>query len=290
MELSQLKQFKTIAECGSLTAAAEKLYLSQPALSAMLRKLEHELGAQLFIRKHNRILLSAAREIVLKHVNQIERQTEMMREELESFLFGESSISISFCSKGVMWYMIPFFSQTYQDIRLTISSFAEDGREAELLLDYKEHLLVTSHPIDAPGIECVAFLKDEHYITVPASHPLAGQESILITEETEIPVLHYLTQTDDIFCQRCEAFFKQFEPKIHTIVYTDYFLYMHQIRNRGVVSTTTESVMHFRDDGPDRAALRIENPELSLQYYLCYLKKNKKRVQPFLDWKLYLDL
>lgn len=288
MELSQLKQFKTIAECGSLTSAAEKLYISQPALSTMLRKLEKELGVQLFIRKHNRIFLSTAGEIVLNHVNIIDRQTENLREDLELFLQGENHIHISFCSKGIMWYIIPLFTNTYQDIRLTISSFAE-GREEELLYDNKEHLLVTSRPLDSPGVECIPFLKDEHYISVPSTHPLAGQESIFITKETEFPEIHYLSQTDDIFCRRCEAFFGQFAPKIHMIVYTDYFLYMYQIRNRRVVSTTTESVMHFRDDGPERSTLRIENPELSLQYYLCYLTRNKKRVQPFLDWNIYLE-
>ena len=51
MELTQLLQFKTIAECKTMTQAAKKLHISQPALSTGLKKLEEELGVQLFERK-----------------------------------------------------------------------------------------------------------------------------------------------------------------------------------------------------------------------------------------------
>ena len=51
MELTQLLQFKTIAECKTMTLAAEHLHISQPALSMSLKKLEEELGTPLFERK-----------------------------------------------------------------------------------------------------------------------------------------------------------------------------------------------------------------------------------------------
>lgn len=51
MELTTLLYFKTIAECDTLTHAAEILHISQPALSTALRKLEDELGVQFFERR-----------------------------------------------------------------------------------------------------------------------------------------------------------------------------------------------------------------------------------------------
>ncbi|MDR2499526.1 MAG: LysR family transcriptional regulator [Treponema sp.] len=60
MELTQLAQFKAIAECESLSRAAEKIYISQPSLSAALQKLEDELGARLFERTKGRIFLNEA--------------------------------------------------------------------------------------------------------------------------------------------------------------------------------------------------------------------------------------
>jgi DNA-binding transcriptional LysR family regulator len=50
MNLKQAKYVKTIAQCGSLTAAAKKLYVSQPSLSQMLRQIEDDIGLPIFDR------------------------------------------------------------------------------------------------------------------------------------------------------------------------------------------------------------------------------------------------
>ena len=50
MNLKQAKYVKTIAQCGSLTAAAKRLYVSQPSLSQMLRQIEDEVGLPIFDR------------------------------------------------------------------------------------------------------------------------------------------------------------------------------------------------------------------------------------------------
>ncbi|KHT63237.1 LysR family transcriptional regulator [Photobacterium gaetbulicola] len=58
MKLTQLNAFKAIIECQTVTAAAERLHLSQPAVSRLLSSLEQRLGFKLFIRKGNRLELS----------------------------------------------------------------------------------------------------------------------------------------------------------------------------------------------------------------------------------------
>lgn len=58
MKFSQLNAFKAIIECQTVTAAAERLHLSQPAVSRLLSSLEQRLGFKLFIRKGNRLVLS----------------------------------------------------------------------------------------------------------------------------------------------------------------------------------------------------------------------------------------
>lgn len=58
MKLTQLNAFKAVVECQTVTAAAERLNLSQPAVSRLLSGLEQRIGFQLFIRKGNRLELS----------------------------------------------------------------------------------------------------------------------------------------------------------------------------------------------------------------------------------------
>ena len=71
MELQQLKYFKTVASLGKISDAAEVLFISAPALSTSIARLEKELGMKLFDRASNRITLNAQGQIFLKYVNQI---------------------------------------------------------------------------------------------------------------------------------------------------------------------------------------------------------------------------
>src|SRR5260370_20757109 len=60
MELYQLRSFTAVAELGHLTRAAEKLHVSQPAMSAQIKALEDELGVALFERVPTGMILTAA--------------------------------------------------------------------------------------------------------------------------------------------------------------------------------------------------------------------------------------
>lgn len=64
MELQQLQYFVTTVQAGSVTKAAEILYISQPALSQTLRRLEKELGFSLFERRHAGIHLTLGGEVI----------------------------------------------------------------------------------------------------------------------------------------------------------------------------------------------------------------------------------
>lgn len=67
MNSNQLLHFKTIAECGNITKAAELLYISQPALSTSLRKLEEEVSRPLFIREGRNLLLTESGRVLLHY-------------------------------------------------------------------------------------------------------------------------------------------------------------------------------------------------------------------------------
>ena len=71
MELTQLQQFKVAAETGNISRAAEKLYISQPALSQSIKRLEEEIGAPLFDRYPRRIELTELGGVFLPFAQQI---------------------------------------------------------------------------------------------------------------------------------------------------------------------------------------------------------------------------
>ncbi len=110
MDITILKYFKIIAESGSLTKAAQQLNITQPAMSAMLKKLEEELGVELFDRSPNRIYLNKTGEIALIHVNAILRNVEQLKADVLSAARQNQILSIAFCDPGVRWFSVPRFS------------------------------------------------------------------------------------------------------------------------------------------------------------------------------------
>lgn len=95
MELYQLRSFVAIVETGQLTRAAEKVHISQPALSAQLRALEEELGFPLFERRPTGMALTAAGKKMLKAANKVLMATTALQHEarlLQGKVTGKASI------------------------------------------------------------------------------------------------------------------------------------------------------------------------------------------------------
>lgn len=69
VDLTQLHQFITVAECQNVSQAAHKLYITQPALSRSISRLESELEVRLFDRKSNSLILNESGKLFLQHVS-----------------------------------------------------------------------------------------------------------------------------------------------------------------------------------------------------------------------------
>lgn len=110
MELTQLRQFKAVAEKNSISAAATELHISQPALSTAVKKLEQEFGLSLFEHAGNKIRLNEAGKIALRHANAILLQSDQMKTELTEYASRTSRIRLGFCDQGPMWYCVPKLS------------------------------------------------------------------------------------------------------------------------------------------------------------------------------------
>ncbi|MBI2312699.1 MAG: LysR family transcriptional regulator [Betaproteobacteria bacterium] len=79
MELYQIKTFAAVAELGHLTRAAERLHLSQPAVSAHVKALEDELGVRLFERTSSGMVLTHAGRELLRHADRVLAAVENLR-------------------------------------------------------------------------------------------------------------------------------------------------------------------------------------------------------------------
>lgn len=134
MNLKQAYYIKTIAECGSITAAAKKLYVSQPSLSQMLRHVEEELGVEIFDRSVAPFRTTYAGEkylhaaqIILSAQEQLESEIREIRHEHS----GRLRLGIS-VSRGmqVLPLVIPKFVAQYPQVKLELVESGSDTLDA----------------------------------------------------------------------------------------------------------------------------------------------------------------
>lgn len=95
MTLQQLKYAVTVSESGTISAAAEKLFISQPSLTTALRDLEQELGITIFSRTNRGVIVSREGEEFLGYARQILSQAQLLQEHFGARPEGELRFSVS---------------------------------------------------------------------------------------------------------------------------------------------------------------------------------------------------
>lgn len=136
MNMKQALYFKTIAQYGTITAAAKQLYISQPSLSQTLRQIEDEVGTPLFDRSTSPFHLTYAGERYLKAVEAMLDIETRLKEEIESIRRddgGRLRLGISVTrAMQVLPDVIPIFTKAYPNVTIELTEAASASLE-ELL-------------------------------------------------------------------------------------------------------------------------------------------------------------
>lgn len=182
MELQQLKYFKAVAEIGKISDAAESLFISAPALSTSISRLEKELGMKLFDRTNNRILLNQQGKILLKHVNQVLSTLDNATQEMQDSLQRQGPhISIT-CVNTAMWVnLITAFTSEYPDYTLSCSTIPLSKLSDSGFSMQDSFLLASDADIPASHIDDLdsIFLFETYpSVMLHKDHPLAKEKTI----------------------------------------------------------------------------------------------------------------
>lgn len=280
MDITALEHFKIIAESGSLTKAAQQLHITQPAMSTMLKKLEEELGVELFDRSPNRIYLNKTGEIALIHVNTILRNVEQMKADVLSAARQSQTLSIAFCDQGVRWFSVPRFSVAHPEVRVNDDLY-EGSDVAELLRERVYDLMVTPWNIQDTRIQSLPFLRDQVYLSIPEGSNLAERSNISIREIPAQALLY--PQIGGYFMTQIETVITEDHLPL-TLVKNNYNVTQHLIRTTNFLATISTLSMDLRNDGTHRTLIPMTDPELNVLYYVSYLKANREKVKGFLQW------
>lgn len=186
MELLQLKYFKAVAECGKIKTAAEQLYVSSPALSASIARLENDLGVQLFERTYNRIRLNRQGEIFLNYVNQILAQLEQARRDIHQSLAAQNlQIPLAVTVSNLWSELFDAYAVACPEVALSVTTCNLTRLQQLDLLHEQMFLLADQEDLPQTRLDSVLLFVDQPYVMLPREHRLAEQAAVSLSELLE---------------------------------------------------------------------------------------------------------
>lgn len=192
IELYVLNELAAFPKYGALTAVAEKMNVSQPALSRSMKKLEEDLGVQLFERGKNRIILNENGKIAAEYAQKvIEAEAAFEKKVIE---YEQTHRIFNFASIAPMPIseLTPILSQQFMG--MTIKHELKDNeKELYKSLDSgKSKLIVTlAPPKNTEKYAAVKLFEENLFIVLPKNHRLAEKDRIELKELAGEKILIY---------------------------------------------------------------------------------------------------
>jgi DNA-binding transcriptional LysR family regulator len=176
VELSTLRVFLTAAEEKNFSRAAERLHMSQSAVSQNIQAMERAYNVELFLRRGRSIVLSEAGEAILPMVREVLRSARLLEDslhEVNNQIGGELLIG---CSTSAGKYLMPallsVFQQCYPAVHPRVKIMGREG-VYERLLNQTIPFGVASKRFEHRDLECIPLFDDRIYLIVPSDHPWA---------------------------------------------------------------------------------------------------------------------
>ncbi|PTQ90143.1 LysR family transcriptional regulator [Agitococcus lubricus] len=193
-DLRQLKTLVAIRDTGSLAEAAQRLHLTQSALSHQLKDLEHVLDLTLLVRKTRPPRFSKAGEALLAladHVLPLVRQTERELNKLRHGQAGRLMLAIE-CHSCFEWLMptLNQFRDDWPEVELDFQTgFIDDAQES--LLQREIDLVISSNPTQHPDLRFIPLFDYESVLVVGKQHRFQQRPFIYAHELADETLITY---------------------------------------------------------------------------------------------------
>ncbi|MBD8512836.1 LysR substrate-binding domain-containing protein [Photobacterium sp. 2_MG-2023] len=181
IERSHLAILREVHRLGSLTAAAEALYLSQSALSHSMKKLEQQIGTPVWSKSGRSLHFTQAGFYLLRLAERVLPQFEHAEVQMQQFASGQrGTLRIGMeCHPCYQWLLkvVHPYLQGWPDVDVDVKQKFQFGGLGALF-GYEIDVLVTPDPLLRPGIRYIPVFDYEQVLVVSAQSPLANEEYI----------------------------------------------------------------------------------------------------------------
>lgn len=224
MTLQQLKYVTTIANIGSISEAAKRLFVSQPSLTKAIKELEKEMGITIFDRTNKGITVSKEGERFLGYARQVLEQAALLEEQYKSQSGGKKQFSVStqhysfavnafvelLKGAGIDQYDVSLReTQTYE----IIDDVAHMKSEIGLLFYNDFNRPVLEKLIHTNELTFTELFTAHPHIFIGKNHPLANKDVVSMDELEEYPYISFEQGDHNSFYFSEEIFSTVVRPK-----------------------------------------------------------------------------
>ena len=206
MKLLQMKYFQTVCRYGSITKAAEELFVSQPTISFCIKELESEFGVRLFHRRHNRLQLTVEGSYFLDKVNYILQSVDALAVQMKNMGNNRNHVKIAVPAM-ISTFLFPqifnAYSMTYPEVELEM---LETGSlQVRKLVDASSvdlGITIRDDVVDDTYNE-LPLVSTELVFCVSRKHPLADRKQISFKELSDEHIILFKADSyQNIFIKR----------------------------------------------------------------------------------------
>lgn len=202
MTLQQLQYAVTVASVGTITEAAERLYITQPSLTTAIRELEKEMNLTIFIRSNRGVAVSKEGEVFLGYARQILEQTELLKEKYTNERqwgrnFCVSTQHYSFAVNAFVELIQKYAGEEYDfNLRETqtyeiIEDVALMKSELGILYLDDENKNVITRALREKELVFTPLFEAKPHVFISSVHPLATKKTVDWDDLTPYPYLSF---------------------------------------------------------------------------------------------------
>jgi len=287
LNFNQLRVFCLAAKHENFTTAAEKLFVTQPAVTAQIRQLESACNLRLFKKRGRKVYLSDEGKILYPYVSRIfeyEKELENVIEDMRELKRGVLRLGTT---KAYARYFMPWiitrFRETYPDIKIHL----DEGSSQDMtlsLVNFQNEIAIIAKAQGHPDVCFSPFSMEEVVLIAAPDHPLAAKRAVPFDQIAREPII--MKEVGSGTRRLVTQLFERHGCTPDILMETSNTEFIKQLvqRGDGVSFLVKQSVAVELEEGR-LATITLEGARIFLDVSIAYLKNQhlSPPAQAFLD-------